>query len=131
VAVAANFAAAQEELARHFEETSGVVIQTSLGATGQLYAQIENGAPYDVFLAVDTLRPALQEDSGHAVSGTRFTYAVGSLALFAPRWDMVPSSGDELAASGFLHLAIANPKAAPLEPGNRVYARVKSVAVLD
>ena len=113
VAVAANFSAAHEQIARQFQVTSGLHVETSLGATGQLYAQIRNGAPYDVFLAADTVRPALLESQGLAVPGSRFTYALGRLAMLAPRWDSVRSADSELRSRPYQHLAIANPTIAP------------------
>ena len=119
-AVAANFAAAQQQLASRFEASTGVRVETSLGATGALYTQITSGAPYDVFLAADTARPAHLEADGHAVVGTRFTYAVGRLVLFAPSWDPVRSGDVELATRTFQHLAIANPRTAPYGTAARV-----------
>lgn len=112
-AVAANFAATHAELARRFEASTGHRIETSLGATGQLYAQIVNGAPYDLFLAADTARPLLLEADGFTAPGTRFTYAIGRLALYAPGRD--PGSGHEaiLRSGDIVHLAIANPETAP------------------
>jgi molybdate transport system substrate-binding protein len=113
VAVAVSFSAAHAEIIRGFELENGLQVETSLGATGQLYAQIQNGAPYDVFLAADTVRPARLESEGLAVARSRFTYAVGRLAMLAPRWDSVRSADLELMARTFRHLAIANPRTAP------------------
>jgi len=112
-AVAANFAAAQSELAQRFERETGVKVETSLGATGTLYAQIVSGAPFDVFLAADTLRPARLEVQGLAVPGTRFTYAAGRLVLFAPRWDTVGPGNVALTRHPVEHVAIADPRTAP------------------
>jgi molybdate transport system substrate-binding protein len=113
VAVAGNFAGPQQELARLFQAGSGITVETSLGSTGQLYAQIANGAPYDVFLAADTGRPLRLEAEGHAVPGTRFTYAVGRAVLYAPGWTIVEPPQTELTARQFEHIAIANPEIAP------------------
>ena len=113
VAVAANFAATHEELARRFHGATGIAVETSLSSTGQLYAQIRNGAPYDVFLAADVARPRLLEETNAAVPGSRFTYAVGRLVLYAPRWDSLRSGDIELRKREFQHLAIANPLTAP------------------
>ncbi|MFC1639788.1 molybdate ABC transporter substrate-binding protein [Gemmatimonadota bacterium] len=113
VAVAGNFATPHRELALLFSAATGVEIETSLGATGQLYAQIKNGAPYDIFLAADTTRPALLEEEGLAVQGIRFTYAIGRLALYAPTWDSVRDGELELRSRTIQHLAIANPQTAP------------------
>jgi molybdate transport system substrate-binding protein len=113
VAVAGNFAAPQAQLANRFESATGVRIETSIGSTGQLYAQIVNGAPFDVFLAADTVRPSRLEEEDLAVRGSRFTYAVGRLALYAPSWDSVRSADHELRNRDIRHLAIANPHTAP------------------
>ncbi len=113
VAVAANFAATHEELARRFHEATGIAVETSLSSTGQLYAQIRNGAPYDVFLAADVARPRMLEETDAAVPGSRFTYAVGRLVLYAPSWDSLRSGDIELREREFQHLAIANPLTAP------------------
>jgi molybdate transport system substrate-binding protein len=114
VAVASNFAPAIRELAREFEQTTGYRLQISPASTGKLYAQIINGAPFDILLAADIEHPRLLEDSTHGVAGTRFTYATGSLIL----WSRDPAiTADNCRASladlGNQHLAIANPLTAP------------------
>jgi len=113
VAVAGNFAAPQAELAHRFQAATGIRVETSVGATGQLYAQIVNGAPFDVFLAADTTRPSRLEQDGLAITGTRFTYAVGKLVLYAPSWDSVGDVEELLKSRDIRHLAIANPHIAP------------------
>ena len=113
VAVAANFAGVQAELARRFSEQTGDTVRASVGATGQLYSQIKNGAPFDVFLSADAERPQQLEAESLAVKGSRFTYAFGQLVLYAPRRDSATAPGPELLKSKFEHLAIANPKVAP------------------
>jgi molybdate transport system substrate-binding protein len=113
VAVAANFSSTAQDLARRFETVKRTHVELSVGSTGQLYAQIQNGAPFDVFLAADTLRPVLLESEGLAEKGSRFTYAVGRLVMLAPQWDTVGSAGVELKNRTFQHLAIANPMTAP------------------
>src|SRR5688572_7046525 len=95
VAVAANFSAAQEALAASFTEATGTPVVSSAGSTGQLYAQIENGAPFHIFLSADQERPRLLEEARSAVAGSRFTYAEGRLVLWAPGRDAA-SAGAEL-----------------------------------
>ncbi len=112
-AVAANFAAAHTELVNRFEAATEFRVQTSLGSTGQLYAQILNGAPYDVFLAADTTRPHLLQTRGAAVPNSRFTYAIGQLALYAPGRDPRTVREAILRNDDFVYLAIANPETAP------------------
>ena len=113
VAVAGNFAAPQAELTSLFQTATGVKIESSLGATGQLYAQIVHGAPFDILLAADIERPRLLEEDGFAVNGSRFTYAIGRLVLYAPTWDSVRAGELELHSRRIRHLAIANPLTAP------------------
>jgi len=113
VAVAANFIDVHHELARRFEELTGHRATTSSASTGQLYAQIVNGAPFDVFLAADAERPRLLEEADLAVPGSRFTYAVGRLALYGPGLDSVRPDGADLVEGTYTHLAIANPATAP------------------
>lgn len=113
VAVAANFAAPMQRIVAAFERDSGHKVLVSTGATGKFYAQIRNGAPFDVFLAADASTPARLEAEGATVAGSRFTYAVGKLVLWSARADYVDGEGAVLRQGGFAHLAIANPKTAP------------------
>jgi molybdate transport system substrate-binding protein len=113
VAVAANFAAAHAELVSRFEATSGIEVETSLGSTGQLYAQVVNGAPYDVFLAADVARPERLERNGLVEPRSRFTYAVGRLVLYVPDGQSTDSPEAWLRVESFQHLAVANPAIAP------------------
>jgi molybdate transport system substrate-binding protein len=114
IAVAANFAKPVERLAEPFEVQSGHEIKISTGSTGNLAAQIRNGAPFSVFLSADEERPAQLEAEGLAVAGSRFTYAVGRLVLWGPdpRW-IAMDPATSLADPELKHLAIANPKVAP------------------
>jgi molybdate transport system substrate-binding protein len=110
VAVASNFSRAAAELSEKFAGDTGVTVRVSNGSTGKLYAQILNGAPFDVFLAADTERPLLLELSGHAVHGSRATYAEGALVLWSGE------ASDCLAALRDEHggrVALANPSTAP------------------
>lgn len=113
VAVAANFAAPAKALIDRFMKTSEHQITLSTGSTGKLYAQIEHGAPFEVFLAADQERPARLEEQGLGVSGSRFTYAVGKLVLWSAQPELVDHHGDILKQGDFARLAIANPKLAP------------------
>jgi len=114
VAVAANFAPVLEELRLRFESSSPHVLRIVSGSTGKLYAQIVNGAPFDLFLAADVERPRLLEESGYGVAGSRFTYATGRLAAWSADAELI---GDDLASTlgqqRLRRLAIANPALAP------------------
>ncbi|MDP3848282.1 MAG: molybdate ABC transporter substrate-binding protein [Pseudomonas sp.] len=113
VAVAANFTAPMQAIAREFEKDTGHKLLASFGATGQFYAQIKNGAPFEVLLAADDSTPAKLESEGDAVAGSRFTYAIGTLALWSAKDAYVDDGGAVLKDNAFKHLAIANPKTAP------------------
>lgn len=113
VAVAANFTDASRLLAERFAQHTGHQARISYGSTGKLYAQIEHGAPFEVFLAADSRRPALAEEQGLAVSGSRFTYARGKLVLWSPQPGRFEDGEDYLATPGTRPLAIANPRTAP------------------
>lgn len=113
VAVAANFTAPFQAIAPAFEQASGHRLVASFGATGQFYAQIKHGAPFEVFLAADASTPARLEREGETLAGSRFTYAIGSLVLWSAAIDTLDGSAAALKAGRFRHLAIANPHAAP------------------
>ena len=113
VAVAANFTAPLQAIASEFEKDTGHSVLASFGATGQLYAQIQNGAPFEVFLSADESTPAKLDSEGLGVSGSRFTYAVGSLVLWSATPGYLDGSDAALKANQFRHLAIAEPKTAP------------------
>lgn len=114
VAVATNFIEMMETLAPRFTAASGHRLRLSSGSTGKLYAQIKNGAPYDVLMAADQLRPELLEASPQGVAGSRFTYAIGRLTLWSAETGRIGLDGPAaLKPDSFRHLAIANPKLAP------------------
>jgi len=113
VAVAANFSAPIQAIAKDFEKDTGHKLVASFGATGQFYAQIKNGAPFEVFLAADDSTPAKLEQEKATVPGSRFTYAIGKLALWSAKDGYVDAKGDVLRKGDFQHLSIANPKTAP------------------
>ncbi|MDR4461081.1 MAG: molybdate ABC transporter substrate-binding protein [Nitrospirales bacterium] len=114
VAVAANFLNTLNEIIRNFKTDTGHTVVVSSGSSGKLYAQIQNGAPFEVFFSADVKRPQLLEEEGLAVKGSRFVYAVGRLTLWSPVSNLVNEDGQiVLSKRNFEHLAIANPKTAP------------------
>lgn len=113
VAVAANFAAPMKEIALLFEQDSGHKVLATVGSTGKFYAQIKNGAPFDILLAADEATPARLEQEGAALPHSRFTYAIGKLVLWSAKPGVVDGQGEVLKKADFAHLAIANPKLAP------------------
>lgn len=127
VAAAVNVQAPLERIAELFEQETGHRLVLSLGATGKHYAQIKRGAPFEVFLAADAERPRLLEQSGSAVAGSRFTYAIGRLALWSPQAGRVDAEGAVLMRGEFRHLAIANPRLAPYGAAARAVLQARGV----
>jgi molybdate transport system substrate-binding protein len=113
VAVAANFTAPMQKIAAAFEQDTGHKAILAFGATGKFYAQIVNGAPFEVLLAADDETPAKLETERRTVPGTRFTYATGKLVLWSAKDGYVDGQGQVLKTGDYAHLAIANPKTAP------------------
>jgi molybdate transport system substrate-binding protein len=114
VAVASNFWKTATEISAAFTEESGVSVRISAGSTGKLYAQIINGAPFDVFLSADTERPLLLEQSGLVVSGSRRNYAIGRLILWSRDERLRGKDCRQALQRGdYDWLALANPKTAP------------------
>ncbi|SDH16940.1 molybdate ABC transporter substrate-binding protein [Propionivibrio dicarboxylicus] len=113
LAVAANFTAPMQKIAADFEKESGHKVLLVAGATGKFYAQIRNGAPFEILLAADDETPQKLEKEGFAVSGSRFTYAIGKLVLWSAKPGLVDDKGEILRRGDFRHLSLANPKLAP------------------
>lgn len=126
VAVAANFVPVLQRLVPDFEAASGDHIRIIPGSTGKLYAQIRQGAPFDVFLAADRRRPQRLEQDGLTVAGSRFTYAVGRLVLWG-RAKAVQDGLQGLLSDDIHRIAIAEPEAAPY--GHAAYEALRNARV--
>jgi molybdate transport system substrate-binding protein len=114
VAVAANFAGAVEAIGAEFTKATGHSLKITTGATGKLYAQIGEGAPFAILLSADAKTPAKLEEEGKAIAGMRFTYAVGKLSLWSADAGRIGSDPKAaLSDASTLHVAIANPELAP------------------
>ena len=118
IAVASNFYPTMKEVVKQFEieafdssKASKIVLIP--GSSGKHYAQIINGAPFDLFFSADKIRPVLLEQQRIFKNESRFTYALGKLALWSPIKGLVDSEGQILYDKDFRFLAIANPKIAP------------------
>jgi molybdate transport system substrate-binding protein len=112
IAVAANFTDAAKEIAAAFKAKTGHEAVLSFGATGALYTQITQAAPFEVLLSADAEHPKKAIDGGLGVADSRFTYAIGKLVLWSKNPDLV--KGEEtLKSGGFTKLSIANPALAP------------------
>jgi molybdate transport system substrate-binding protein len=114
LAVASNFVVPVKQIAERFEADSGHRVIISAASTGKLYAQIVNGAPFDLFLAANSREPQRLEAQDRIRPGSRYTYALGVLALWSP----AAGSADAEASLAFVpaerqRVAIANPRTAP------------------
>ena len=117
VAVASNFYPAIKEIALQYELKTTSLAQNHKvilipGSSGKHYSQILNGAPFDVFLSADSLRPSLLERKELSEKNSRFTYAIGRLVLWSPKNNLEVNI-ETLFQKNFRFLAIANPKIAP------------------
>jgi molybdate transport system substrate-binding protein len=113
IAVAANFTAPMQKIAAAFEKETGHKVVAAFGSTGKFYAQIKNGAPFEVLLAADDETPAKLIKEGAAVAGSQYTYAIGKLVLWSAKPGVVDGAGEVLKKGNFAHLSLANPKLAP------------------
>ncbi|MEC5396260.1 molybdate ABC transporter substrate-binding protein [Uliginosibacterium sp. H1] len=129
VAVAANFAAPMERIAAEFAKDTGHKAVLSVGATGKFYAQIKNGAPFDVLLSADDETPAKLAAEGDGLADSRFTYAIGRLVLWSSKAGVVDPAGEVLKKGDFKHLAVANPKLAPY--GAAAYDTLRKLGLLE
>ena len=128
VAVAANFYKPVLALVEHYQKETGHHVQVSAGSTGKLYAQIKNGAPFEVFLAADQQRPRLLVEEGLAEPKSQFTYALGSLVLWSNNPELVDGKG-EILKEELTHIAICNPKTAPY--GAAAVSAMKNLGVYN
>jgi molybdate transport system substrate-binding protein len=112
IAVAANFTDAAKEIAAAFKAKTGHEAVLSFGATGALYTQITQEAPFEILLSADAEHPKKVADNGLGVADSRFTYAIGKLVLWSKNADLV-KGGETLKGGGFAKLSIANPALAP------------------
>ncbi len=113
VAVAANFTAPMKQIAAEFEKDTGYKTELAFGSSGKFFAQIKNGAPFQLFLSADDETPAQLVKDGLAVAGSRFTYAIGTLVLWSAQPGFVDPKGEVLSKGTFAKIAIANPRLAP------------------
>jgi len=111
IAAASNFAGPIKMIITAFEQKTGYRANLTLGASGRFYAQIHHGAPFQVFLSADTLKPAALEASG--MGHSRFTYAIGRLALWSAQDNFIQGNSAILEKGAFRKIALASPRLAP------------------
>jgi molybdate transport system substrate-binding protein len=129
VAVAANFTAPFNKIAAEFEKETGHKVIASFGSTGKFYAQIRNGAPFEILLAADDETPAKLVKDNAAVAGSPFSYAIGKLVLWSAKPAVVDAKGEVLRRGGFDHIALADPRLAPY--GAAAVEAMKKLGVYD
>ncbi len=128
VAVAANFTEPAREIAALFRQKTGHEAVLIFGASGAFFTQITHNAPFEVFLSADEERPRLAVERGFAVPESRFTYAIGKLALWSRVLDVTDGRA-ALSGGKFLKLAIANPNSAPY--GAAAIETMKALGVFE
>lgn len=113
VGVAANFILPFEDLSRIFEQKTAIRVRATFTSTGNLYAQIKNGAPYDLFLSADEGHPRMLQQEGLAAEP--FVYARGKLILWTAKERLCKHAQwqEMLLDPSSAKIAIANPETAP------------------
>lgn len=128
VAVAANFTDAAKEIGQAFKAKTGHDAVFSFGASGALYTQISQGAPFQVFLSADASRPKKAVEEGFGVAGSNFTYAIGELVLWSKKPGLATGE-DALKNAAVNKVAICDPKAAPY--GQAAVETMQSLKLYD
>jgi molybdate transport system substrate-binding protein len=116
VAAAADLNYALTDLAAHFEKATGTKVLLSFGASGNLYSQLQNGAPFDLFFSADEDYPKKLAASGVMDSATLRTYAIGHLVLWVPNSSALDPGRLQmnlLTEPSVSKISIANPQHAP------------------
>lgn len=113
VAVASNFTAPMKNIVSVFEKESGHKVKLSFGASGKFYAQIKYGAPFQIFFSADQVKPQQLEYDELIVPGSRFTYAIGTIALWSAQPNFINNGPSKLNSDEVKKIALANPKLAP------------------
>ena len=133
VAAAADLQFALPEVAAAFEKAHpDVDVAVTYGSSGAFYAQIRNGAPFDLFLSADESFPQKLVQEGLAVAGSSLRYSRGRLVLWVPRDSPIPL--ERLGVTALLDprarkVAIANPRHAPY--GQAAEAALAKLGLLD
>jgi molybdate transport system substrate-binding protein len=113
IAVAANFHATLQQLTALYSASYPHAFILSAGSSGALYAQIKQGAPFDLFLSADSERPQRLIEDGAAIDDSLFTYAIGVPVLWSAQRGFIDAEGKILSSDKFRHLALAEPRNAP------------------
>ena len=131
IAAASDLTFAFREIATEYEKSSGNRVRLTLGTSGNFYAQIQNGAPFDLYFSADIAFPRKLEEAGLTVPGSLYQYAVGRIVLWTgheSRID-VTKGFEALREPTVKKIAIANPKHAPY--GRAAVAAMEYFKVYD
>jgi molybdate transport system substrate-binding protein len=132
VAAAADLKFALDELDAQYEKQAGKKIDVSYGSSGNFFAQIQNGAPFDLLLSADIEYPRKLAAAGLAEPGTLYEYAVGRIVIWMPadaRADLAKLGWKALLEPGVERIAIANPEHAPY--GRAAVAALRNAGVYE
>src|SRR4051794_38176076 len=133
VAAAADLKFALDGISREFgKQNKSIRVNVTSGSSGNFYAQLQNQAPFDLFLSADMEYPRKLAEQGLSLSGTQFSYAVGRLAVWVPAGSPIEVQKlgiKSLTNPGVHHIAIANPQHAPY--GRAAEAAMRSLGVYD
>lgn len=132
VAAAADLKFALDELGTQYQKHTGTKIEVSYGSSGNFFAQIQNGAPFDIFLSADIDYPRKLEAAGLAEPGTLYEYAIGRIVIWMPagtRVDLAKLGWKALLDPSIQNIAIANPEHAPY--GRAGAAALRSAGIYD
>lgn len=131
IAAASDLNFAFKELVAEYEKTTGNHVKLSLGSSGNFYAQIQNGAPFDLYFSADIGYPKKLEEAGLTVPGSLYRYAVGRIVIWTGHESRinVAKGFDALREPNIKKVAIANPKHAPY--GRAAVAAMEHFKVYD
>jgi molybdate transport system substrate-binding protein len=131
IAAASDLNFAFREIVTEYEKTTGNHVRLALGSSGNFYAQIQNGAPFDLYFSADIAYPRKLEEAGLTVPGSVYQYAVGRIVLWAGNGSHLDlSKGLEVLRDPTIKkIAIANPKHAPY--GRAAVAAMEYCKVYD
>jgi molybdate transport system substrate-binding protein len=131
IAAASDLNFAFKEIVTEYEKTTGNHVKLTLGSSGNFFAQIQNGAPFDLYFSADIAYPRKLEEAGLTVSGSLYPYAIGRIVMWAGKDSLLDlSKGLEILREPTIKkIAIANPKHAPY--GRAAVAAMEYFKVYD
>ena len=132
IAAAADLKFAMEELSAKFQGKTGTKVEVTSGSSGSFFAQIQSGAPFDLFFSADIDYPKKLAAANVAEPETLYEYAVGRIVIWAPgdaKLDVTKLRWDALLDISVRKIAIANPEHAPY--GRAAVAALQKAGIYD